>query len=635
MKREFLKILTAGDLVEATPNGNYRLEADIDLGGHLWKPLGTAEAPFCGIFDGNGHTVRNLALQCSGACVGFFGAVRGEVCNLELEELRIFGTAEEACAVGAIAGCNEGSIANVHVKSGSIRLTAESALTLGALVGVNDGLLQNCTSGVSLEAEGDGFSCGGFVGETKSGLIETVENTGEITLKGKNIRAALYAAKARNTVIRGCVFSSPFNTVNGELYQTQLAQSEDTVLDGNVWRDNRNDDRLLSAQKLAVRTRVENYMRRMGSVAWTPDKTLIHRCTCGGKIHEQIFPAGVTQYGLPYSHKGGALERFEACFNEDGTLKPWLKTVGYDGWDMYIGNDCSLAAYWALSRVSDKVSYEWTWTVLPDCGNGILPCGDYDAYNSDDTGEIIERNTPDRVAEAIACLHIGDIILHAKNGSGHVRMVAKNAVVYRAPDGTIDFMRSYLTTHEQGDGLLYSNPKLGPSQSWLLDHKYTFRRLFKEEFIPLTTEALQTGVIPEQRVTCTCDKTGRAALNEGTVESNYRIISAHAEISEEDGAPIFEQTLFTAVHAYDGHGNGEEAMKRISRLDGKKLPLGHQMRLKHEYNARVTVRSFDLSDFKPYFDEEKLETGKRYVYTASVMLATGESHEVAHFAFTA
>lgn len=635
MKREFLKILTVADLMTVVPDKNYRLEADIDLGGHIWKPLGTLDKPFCGIFDGNGHTIRNFELQCSEAHIGFFGVVCGEVCNLEIEELSIVGTAARCCTVGAIAGCNMGDIANVHVRSGSVKLTTESTLTLGALVGVNDGLLRNCTSGVSLEASGGEIWCGGFVGETKSGLIETVENTGVITLTGENIHAALYAAKANNTVIRGCVFSAPFNTVNGKLYQTQIVQMEETLLDGNVWRDNRNDDRLLSAEKLAVRTKVESYMRRMGTIAWTPDKTLTHKCTCGGKVHEQIFPAGVTQYGLPYSHKGGAFERFEACFNKDGTLKPWVKTSGYDGWDMYIGNDCSLAAYWALSRVSDKISFEWTWTVFPDCGNGLLPCGDYDAYNSDDTGEIIERNTPDRIAEAIACLHIGDIILHAKDGSGHVRMVAKNAVVYRAPDGTIDFMRSYLTTHEQGDGLLYNNPKIGPSQSWLIDHKYTFRRLFREEFIPLTTEALQTGIIPEQKVTYTCEKSGRAALNEGIVESNYRILSTHAVIAEEGNAPIFDQTIFTAVHAYDGHGNGKKAMERISYLEGKKMPLGHQMRLKHEFNARETIRTVDLCDFKPYFDEEKLEPGKKYVYTVSVMLSTGESHPAVNLSFTA
>lgn len=635
MKREFLNILTAGDLMEAKPNENYRLEADIDLGGYQWTPLGTKEQPFFGIFDGNGHTVRNFELQCSGECVGFFGAVSGAVCNLNLENMCLFGTAEDGCAVGAIAGCNTGEIANVHVTSGEIKLTAQGVLTLGALVGVNDGLLQNCTSAVPLEAEGGEIWCGGFVGETKSGLIETVENTGEITLRGEHVHAALYAAKAKNSVIRGCVFSAPFNTVNGELYQTQTVCAEDTLLDGNVWRDNRNDDRLLPPEKMAVRSKVENYMRRMGTVAWTPNKTLVHHCTCGAKVHEQVFPAGVTQYGLPYSHKGGCLERFEACFNEDGTLKPWLKTTGYDGWDMYIGNDCSLATYWALSRVSDKVSYEWTWTVMPDWGNGILPCGDYDAYNSDDTGEIIRRNTPDGIAEAIACMHKGDIILHAKNGSGHVRMAAKNAVIYRAPDGTIDFMRSYLTTHEQGDGLLYNNPKLGPSQSWLIDHKYNLRRLFKEEFIPLTIEALQTGIVPEERVSFTCDKTGRAAVNEGTVTSNYRIVSAHASILAEDGATVFDRTVFTAVHAYDGHGNGEDAMQRISKLDGHDMPRGHQMRLKHEYNARVTIRSVELSDFKPYFDEERLEPGKRYTYAASVLLSTGERHEVARFSFTA
>lgn len=640
MKCDYILISTAADLMAAVPDKNYRLIDDIDLGGHMWAPLGTKDNPFSGFFDGDGHTVSDFEIDCEDACIGFFGAVSGEVCNLKLDSMRISGAVKDNCEVGAIAGLNSGDIANVHVKSGSVKLGASAGvLTLGTLVGTNDGFLRNCSSGVSLEVSctGGELWCGGFVGETKSGLIETVENTGEIALSGESerIHAALYAARACNTVIRGNVFSSPMNTVNGELYQQQIAQTQDVTLDGNVWRDNRNDDRFLPPEKLAVRAKVENYMRAMGSVAWTPDKTLTHYCTCGGKVHKQIFPAGVTQYGIPYSHKGGSFERFNACFDENGELMPWLKTTGYDGWDMYIGNDCSLAAYWALSRVSDQISYEWTWTVFPDCNNGIIPCGDYDAYNSDDTGEIIERNTPDKIAEAIACLHIGDIILHAKNGSGHVRLVAKNAVIYRAPDGTIDFMRSYLTTHEQGDGLLYDNPKLGPSMSWLLDHKYNFRRLFKEEFIPLTTQVLQTGIIPEQHVTYSCDRTGYDAVNEGTISSNYRIISTNAKITETDGTEVFNQTIFTAVHAYDGHGNGEEAMKRISRLDGHTMPLGHQMRLKHEYNARVTIKDVDLSEFKPYFDTERLVPGKQYTYCVTALLSTGKSHTVVEFTFTA
>jgi len=43
-------------------SGNYYLTADIDLSGAEWAPLGDSADLFTGIFDGQGHALRNLTV---------------------------------------------------------------------------------------------------------------------------------------------------------------------------------------------------------------------------------------------------------------------------------------------------------------------------------------------------------------------------------------------------------------------------------------------------------------------------------------------------------------------------------------------------------------------------------------------
>ncbi len=65
----------------ATAGKTYKLTADIDLGNEIWsKCIGTADAPFEGTFDGNGHTVSNFKINAAADHVGYglFGYVGGD-----------------------------------------------------------------------------------------------------------------------------------------------------------------------------------------------------------------------------------------------------------------------------------------------------------------------------------------------------------------------------------------------------------------------------------------------------------------------------------------------------------------------------------------------------------------------------
>ena len=71
------RIQTAVELQSINNNlgAYYILMNDIDLSGRTWTPIGTSSVGFHGSFDGNGKTIKNLALSSTSQSAGFFGGV--------------------------------------------------------------------------------------------------------------------------------------------------------------------------------------------------------------------------------------------------------------------------------------------------------------------------------------------------------------------------------------------------------------------------------------------------------------------------------------------------------------------------------------------------------------------------------
>lgn len=84
-----------------------RLENDLDLGGKEWIPIGESRVnPFTGIFDGNGHQVRNFHLKDKKReNKGFFGFLKGDVYNLSVDCI-----ISQGSCVGGLAAQNDGTI---------------------------------------------------------------------------------------------------------------------------------------------------------------------------------------------------------------------------------------------------------------------------------------------------------------------------------------------------------------------------------------------------------------------------------------------------------------------------------------------------------------------------------------------
>lgn len=97
-------------------NGNYVLLNNIDLGGEEWAPIGTPEAPFTGILDGNGNTVSGLCVtKTTSGVAGLVGYNRGKVRNLTVKgeiDADATGSENDVAYIGGIVGYNAGEVMN-------------------------------------------------------------------------------------------------------------------------------------------------------------------------------------------------------------------------------------------------------------------------------------------------------------------------------------------------------------------------------------------------------------------------------------------------------------------------------------------------------------------------------------------
>ncbi len=86
------------EAMRKNPAGHYYLAADLTAPETAFAPIGTADAPFTGILDGNGHTLTGLRLEIEHetsadetVLAGLFGAINtpAEIRNLALEDLSL------------------------------------------------------------------------------------------------------------------------------------------------------------------------------------------------------------------------------------------------------------------------------------------------------------------------------------------------------------------------------------------------------------------------------------------------------------------------------------------------------------------------------------------------------------------
>lgn len=185
------KIKTRGDfeLIADDPDAYYEVVADIEMGGSYWTPI----SQFNGHLDGNGHVIKNLAIDSEATSLGLFastiGAIDGEgnQTNVEVKNL-IF----DSPSISAGSNCNYVGVVtatamattfeNIHIYNAIID-GGEADAMIGGIVG--DASLISPIKSCSFEGTIDapkGEKVGGIAGRMlTSTTVEACKTSGSYT----------------------------------------------------------------------------------------------------------------------------------------------------------------------------------------------------------------------------------------------------------------------------------------------------------------------------------------------------------------------------------------------------------------------------------------------------------------------
>ena len=435
MERKVLGIFCPDDLYRMLRHPEHDYKLQADI--DLNGAYWTPPASFASKLDGGGKTIRNGRIACAqNGCLGFFGTVTE---TGEIRDLRLENlqlVSDDATRyVGGIAGINRGSLENITVTGTLTDISLDS--TLGAVAGCNEGIIQNVRSELHITApEGKPQA---LVGENKG--------------------------------------------------QAQ-----------GIWRDHRYSDRPLSQESLAMRRAAISHSHRMGSHPWHVPAQLKFVSPYVASCSQTFLP-GETYYGLPYTNKYGSYERFLYCLDSSNTVKPWVMELGdgFDGFDRYMGADCSGNIYWSWARVCPGIRFAATAHMVPVPENirdyGILPIGEYwaepDEEDRPDTRRIQEKNGQEHMMECLAQARLGDAIVNwLPESGGHTKLLTADPEIYRDENGRIDREVSILITNELGGTGSDLN---GGYSRWCLNRRNKLAVLMRQCYVPITCRELEVG----------------------------------------------------------------------------------------------------------------------------------------------
>lgn len=236
-------------------SGKYFVLSDSVTANEGFTPIGTAETPFSGIFDGNRNTLSGFNTECDYAAV--FAFTDGAV----IKDLTVSGSffaTDYAGAVVAFAsntvieGCTDSAIVYADNFSGGIAgcitsgrinncTTSSSAMTggyevyCGGIAGKSGADITNCTNGAYTYGT---KNVGGIAGES-SALISSCTNTATVSASGENLGgiAGITTGKitlSRNTGSVSAYFNAPISKAGGIAgvgYEAEISECRNS---GNV-----------------------------------------------------------------------------------------------------------------------------------------------------------------------------------------------------------------------------------------------------------------------------------------------------------------------------------------------------------------------------------------------------------------
>ena len=146
----------------------FKLEANIDLMGHEWTPIGARGKSFYGSFDGDGKVITNLTISNATDCAGLFGFARGTIQNIVLRNASVISSSTAALLVGE----SEGGV----IKSCKVDGTVRSGNNAAGIVGQSSSEVEISDCEVNVECYGDNNVGGVFGDKTNDSEAIAVKN---------------------------------------------------------------------------------------------------------------------------------------------------------------------------------------------------------------------------------------------------------------------------------------------------------------------------------------------------------------------------------------------------------------------------------------------------------------------------
>ena len=166
--------------------------ANIDLTGHSWYPIGTSYVlkssgqtvtrEFNGTFTGDYATISNMTIP-AGNNIGLFGIIgtKGMVQSVIVDKASVTG----GYRVGGIVGHNKGTVINSSVTNSQVIgynqeiESTEFKNSVGGIAGVNDGTLKQVNT-ENTNISGYASSMGGLVGYNSSTVLNAYNRNGTV-----------------------------------------------------------------------------------------------------------------------------------------------------------------------------------------------------------------------------------------------------------------------------------------------------------------------------------------------------------------------------------------------------------------------------------------------------------------------
>ena len=202
----------------------YALTSDVDCGEKQLKPIGNDNYPFCGVFDGQWHVIKNAVFVAEGNYDGLFGKVgeNGLLKNFGVKKFKMtgYGAASSAPIAGVYASSR--AVTNVFAE-GKIditlkvdRLSEPERVAVGGFIAELAGKAADCyaETNVTVKFESyDAFSTvGGFAGKISGEAVRCYSN-GSVSCTVLNSSVAIggFVGKVSGTEESRAVINSCFS----------------------------------------------------------------------------------------------------------------------------------------------------------------------------------------------------------------------------------------------------------------------------------------------------------------------------------------------------------------------------------------------------------------------------------------